>query len=401
MNTILLIILILILILLIYLIIKFRKIEENISKIDECCCNNEITDTGLFQELIIQFPNNEEGPFDSADFITRAQELEPQLNSYDNNEFKVQICDCNDRVALLSLTNGFILGALQNSPLQGSGVKQGDGNYYVDITRETIVACGVVYVEERGKMVEFGKVNDKWIDVLILDSSVDSFDLDVLINQSSLDPSVRSRFSITHEDCAGNADKSTGHGTSVVFSFLERYFSKDRSVGVNIFVFDITRLIENNTRVVIPQFKVICALLKINNNKRYKKAKYMNMSFGFSQDIPLVSSLLETYLDSDNLVTCSAGNNGLNISNNTSNVNYPSGYSRSVMTGKICEVFGLMLDMGSLKDWNDGHGNSTNYTNPRSHAKSIHDIAVWNSTVDNSGGTSFAAPRALAKLIPN
>jgi len=378
------------------------------------CCEEAKSDTGLFQEILVKFDTEKEDEekYVKDDFIKKARNLYPGLQEIDESEFDARICKCNNQVAVVFLKNGLILGEIQNSPLTGDGVDQGDVNYYSDITFESLVISEKLISKN---VVEYkpNQNNDqselylgnateveKWIDVIFLDTAIDRTLLRHFINTrpNSIDINL---IKISEASCIGDEPKSMTHGTAVVFCFLERYFETTRSnkVGINIIVYDVSRFIPELQRVVIPQFRVVCALLKIA--KEYPDCKYMNMSFGFDIPIPQVKELITGILINNCILTCSAGNKGWNITNPNGLFNYPSGYSRiNGVTGKLYEVFGNMgYGTTVVQEWDDGEDNKTNFTIPSIHSKSRHDNAVWNET-NNSGGTSFAAPRALASLIP-
>lgn len=398
-----LLLLIIVIILLIYLAIKFRSLETEISGLDLNCCEESPSDSGFFQELVIRFEDDKTGGYNESDFIDKARTLDPGLNNItDDDEFNVHICSCNNKVAIVSLNNSPILGHIQNSPLKGEGVEDGGANYFANITSESLVISKELVYRKNEEECKFGDEQSDWIKVIFLDSAVDDMMLTKFVQERQNNIQF-DKFSLTQEDCTQESSESKLHGTAVVYCFLEQYFadysSDNIKKGVKIIVYNVTKLIPNPDRVVVPQFRVVCALLKIIDD--HPDCRYMNMSFGFDINIPMVGSLINEYLQNDCILTCSAGNRGWDISTGSRRANYPSGFSRSgTVSSLIFEVFGQMNnDQNALVKWDDGQDNSTNFTVPEIHINGLHDNAVWDSSIDSRGGTSFAAPRALAKLI--
>jgi len=384
--------------------------QSAINKLLDCICGLKQTcrevSTGVepefIDELIITLPYRPKKKYIPSDFIKMAKALYPILDQYRDALFKVDICDCSHNVAVVNFGNSQeIIGHIQNSPLESQGVKQGgDANYIADLEK--------VILPNKGKQSKISNDPDgSFANVFILDTGIKTNSLSTLIH-SNLPIDINS-IRVIPSGCNENEKISDPHGTAVAYCLLEELcMNQPKGLkGVNIYSYNVGRLYKG--KIVIPQFNVICALSNVLQNKAFKakKPSYLNMSFGFELELPLVADLLNEYLVKDKkIITCSAGNFQRDLTYGAGHVNYPSAYARSSkVTGLIYEVFGNMEEVSKNRrtqvPWavRTSTGVGTNFTTPRNHGKSHHENAVWNNDKNREGGTSFSSPRALAKII--
>lgn len=367
-----------------------------------------------FQELIIESntPDNEDH------FINLANELyDIDLRSIPG--LKVNICPCEPKVALISV-NSFPDGVLHpegSKKSDDNGSNNGDTNFYSSIKNERNILGAFMKSKPKDlKTHSFPDKTAKSINIAFLDTYVDC---DFLFHLSNLNNNniKTENISLEFQDCVTDKEPETDHGTAVVFCFLNEFYSHPRNADkkVHLHIFNVTRKIEidgeEEPDIVVTQFKVLCSLYKI---KAIKNIDYINMSFGFSTNLPILEKLLKKQSENkppiiNAKITCSAGNDGLDISNGSGDCNYPSGYAREEGYPNIIEVFGAEIEnhpRSRLSGYNnvwlnlDGGMESNRLGTPHDPTGTSEANAVFYRN-DNryEGGTSFAAPRKLANII--
>lgn len=326
----------------------------------------------------------------------------------------VRLCPCNKRVGTV---HNPALGDFQGDPIHNAGGRpqgdpirdpggrpNGDINSYINLNN-VIAQSGFIHqasccCKDSGSN---GPKPDKALQISVLDTAVDIPFVYQYIAQHypTIDTSL---FSIIDKTCQhSDLSTNTSHGTMVVISLLERLYNhkKKRKTPVCINLYNVARdFVPPKSKLpiqIITQADVLCSLLKAVDDGNM----FLNMSFGFSYQVHLIEKVLLEILPKVKLITCSAGNDGHNLTDGQ-HVNYPSGFAREFDTDQIKEVTGTMIDRRNrIVPW---FKNATALTNKIGRVsglrnyKRCEDDAVLDDS-SKSGGTSFSSPRFLGKLL--
>ena len=377
-----------------------------------------------FEELIIE----NEKAVSKSEFINIAKKLyEPRLKDTLIPEDNVKICPCDGRVALISSDSwpdGVLHpGGSHNS--NGNGSNDGNTNFahLVPNYQHLIDICKKALGKSNLVSCDFPDRTNESITVAFLDTSLDG---DLLYSLCHISNINTNNISLEQIDCTKNNTTDTAHGTGVAITFLKKFYSitANKNKKIHLQIYNVTRMTKEG--LAVPLFQVLCALYNIIHDGT---VKYINMSLGFPKEIPIVYKLIKRHLNHIP-ITCSAGNDGLDITHGNSDEhgNFPSGYARDyfsksvikhepdywesnpIQLKNIIEVFGLPNVSGPHKGvWRNYSSSRPSPTEKmesnrmgNTHPTNVTtlDDAVFDRGINNfDGGTSFAAPRALAKII--
>lgn len=229
----------------------------------------------------------------------------------------------------------------------------------------------------------------------IVDDSVSEEFINQIVNRT------KGQVQISNESCYSDEQSDSFHGEQVTFVLIQELLDQGVKNPIEIIVIDVVE--ETNSIPYVSSFKLMCALNLIDSDD----ITYVNMSLGFKHKVPqLLNQIQAISHEREIKITASLGNDNLQLIENSCGVNdldsilsinLPAQYSHCDLNqGVIYPVMGIEFNDNRIVEWRTDERVGTNYITGY---PTYGDLASYDGIPAKYYGTSYSAPRVLAKII--
>ena len=233
------------------------------------------------------------------------------------------------------------------------------------------------------------------IGISVVDDSVSEEFIKGIFNQTN------GQIRIKNESCSIYDKSDSYHGEQVSFVMVEELLSHGVKNPIEITVVDVVE--ETDHIPYVSSFKLMCAL----NMIKAKNIAYVNMSLGFKHKTPQLLNQIRLISNNSNMkITAALGNESLELSRYSCGItnmdqilpiNLPAQYSHCDLNeGVIYPVMGIEIDANRITKWTNRANIGSNYIN---NYQTFADFTNYEGVPKQYYGTSYSAPRILAKLV--